>query len=149
MAPENAAVVVGLLAAAMSTADSQLFALGAELRSLLSGSEMRLMLWTRLAIFAFALSALVFSILSSDQLVLLARTSFAGTSLLAPLVLSCVLRGASPRPFLVAVTASGILVYLASLLGVVPDRLGSIRTELATLGIIAAAAWISKPKTAE
>ncbi len=72
------AAIIGLFAAAMSTSDSQLFALGNELRGLISKSENDSLKPIRLAIISFALAALVFSLLSSDQLVLLARVSFAG-----------------------------------------------------------------------
>ena len=69
-APVVAAMVaIGLVAAAMSTADSQLFALGGELRSLMSGDSTRVMQITRAAIVVFALAAFGFATVSSDQLV--------------------------------------------------------------------------------
>ena len=84
-APYIAALVaVGLTAAAMSTADSQLFALGAELRSLSRSSPERTMLQARLAIGLFALAAFIFSVVSSDQLVLLGNESQA-VFIVAPL----------------------------------------------------------------
>ena len=101
----GATVAVGLIAAAMSTADSQIFALGAEVRSLLSGTERAVMLRTKLAIVFFALAALVFAIFSSDQLVLLARVSFAGTALLAPLVLGAILSRHPPGVEVIVATA--------------------------------------------
>ena len=135
----GAAVAVGLVAAAMSTADSQIFALGAELRSLLSGQERRVMLRTKLAIVFFALAALVFAVLSSDQLVLLARVSFAGTSLLAPLVLGAILSRRPPGVEVIVVTALGLLIFLSSLLGLIPGTLGPARMDLLlllTLGVV-------------
>ena len=59
----GATVAIGLVAAAMSTADSQIFALGAEVRSLISGTERAVMLRTKLAIVFFAVAALVFALL--------------------------------------------------------------------------------------
>ena len=128
-----AAVAVGLVAAAMSTADSQIFALGTELRSLLRGEERRVMFTTKLAIVGFAGAALAFAILSSDELVLLARVSFAGTALLAPLVLAAVLLPRSPGVETVLITGIGVLVFFASVLGILPDFVGSIRLDLLVL----------------
>ena len=85
------AVTIGLMAAAMSTSDSQLFALGTELRSLLKGEEQAVLTRTKLAIAAFAAATLAFAIFSTDELVLLARVSFAGTALLGPLILAAML----------------------------------------------------------
>ena len=138
-----ATVVIGLLAAAMSTADSQLFALGTELRSLLSGSDAEVMLRTRIAIVALAVAALVLSVSSNDELVLLARVSFTGTALLAPLVMACVLsRRAIPR-FLPVVTGMAMLGYLASLFGWLPGTVGALRFEVAALGGLALFACVA------
>ncbi len=125
-----AAVVVGLLTAAMSTADSQIFALGTELRSLLEGEEETMMLWTRGAIVFFGLAALVFSIVSSDQLVLLALASFRGTMVLGPMILAGILLKNPPGTEVVVVTAIGLAVFVASLGGVVPEMLGPIRLDI-------------------
>ncbi len=114
-----ATVAVGLVAAAMSTADSQIFALGAELRSLLVGNEKRNMLHTRLAIVCFALVALLFAILSSNELVLLARLSFAGTSLIGPLILAAVLSKKPPGKEIIWVTAAVLLIFLLSITGLI------------------------------
>ena len=132
----GALVVVGLIAAAMSTADSQIFALGSELRSLLSGDERRVMLRTKAAIVFFALAAFVFAVLSSDQLVLLARVSFAGTSLLAPLVLSAVLADRPPSRLLLWATAAGLAIFISSLLGLLPGAVLGVRLDLLLLSVL-------------
>ena len=125
-----ALVAVGLTAAAMSTADSQLFALGAELRSLSKQSPERAMRHARIAIGVFAFAAFLFSIASSDQLVLLARTSFAGTAMLAPLVLSGVL-GKSPKPTtLLPATTVALILFLLSIFGLVPAKIFTLRIDL-------------------
>ncbi|MBX2815147.1 MAG: sodium:solute symporter family protein, partial [Saprospiraceae bacterium] len=82
----GALVLIGLIAAAISTADSQLFALGGETRSMLRGEDRRMMRYAKICIVIFALLSLAFALMSSDELVLLARASFAGTALLGPLV---------------------------------------------------------------
>ncbi|MFW5762279.1 MAG: sodium:solute symporter family protein [Cyclobacteriaceae bacterium] len=131
-----AIVIIGLLAAATSTADSQIFALGSELRSMLLVKEEHKMKYTRFTILFFAVAALVFSVLSSDQLVLLARVSFAGTSILAPLILSGIFNQKKPPVFIIPFTALGVLTFLGSLAGIVPELIFGIRIELLVLGFL-------------
>ena len=68
--------LIGLIAAAISTSDSQIFALGSELRSLLTLDDKKAVSITRVFIVIFGLLALIFSVVSTEHLVLLARTSF-------------------------------------------------------------------------
>ncbi len=138
-----AATIIGLTAAALSTSDSQIFALGSELRSMLKGKEQRVMLQTRAAMIFFALAALIFSVLSSDQLVLLARVSFAGTSLMAPMVLSAVFFDKKPGKELIIFTFFGLSIFLLSLLKVIPDNIFNIRLDLFLLGCLFLLAIIS------
>jgi|GEM_PF-229857 len=134
-----AAVAIGLIAAAISTADSLLFALGSELRSMLSGDEKTVMRYTKGAIVFFALLALVVAILSNDQLVLLARVSFAGTAILAPFILAALLSRRAPGPELIVATALGLALFLGSVTQAIPDTLNwvpmglSLRLDLALL----------------
>lgn len=140
----SAMVLVGLLAAATSTADSQLFALGSELRSLLLLRGTSPLVITRIAIFCFGAAALIFSILSSDQLVLLARTSFAGTSLMAPMILTGVFAKMRPGIEIVWATALGLALFLCSQLGWIPAKIGTLRLDLAlllSLGLLALISW--------
>jgi len=125
-----AAVVVGLIAASISTADSQLFALGTELRSMLKGDEQKLMLITKLAIICFALGALIVAIFSNNQLVLLARVSFAGTAMLAPFILVALLMSRAPGKEVIVATAIALAVFLASVAGLIEDKIGSTRLDL-------------------
>lgn len=138
-----ALAVVGLLAAGLSTTDSQIFALGTELRSLLPGREKTVMNITKLAIFGFAVVALIFSLLASDQLVLLARVSFAGTSMLAPMILAGVLAKKPLGAEIIVGTALALLLFLASLLGLIPDMIGPIRLDLLLLLSVGATTLIS------
>ncbi|MBB4077616.1 SSS family solute:Na+ symporter [Lewinella aquimaris] len=128
-------VLIGLLAAAISTADSQIFALGTELRSILAiKDDRRLLRITKVGIGVFALVALAFSIVSGDQLALLARTSFAGTSLLAPMIFYAIFgrRGAGSK-VLPLMTLAGILVFVGSLFGVIGDHVAGLRLDLLLL----------------
>lgn len=129
----GAAAVVGLLTAAMSTADSQLFALGTELRSMLSGDEDVALRRTKLAIVVFGILALLFSIFSSDQLVLLARVSFNGTALLAPLVIAGVFSTRRPGAENIVAAGGALVLFLGSLVGLVPEEIGPVRLDLLLL----------------
>lgn len=136
-----AAAVVGLLTAAMSTADSQIFALGTELRSLLAADSKQVLRKTKYAILTFGVIALVFSIVSSDQLVLLALVSFNGTALMGPMVLAGVIGKRPPGIEVPAATAIGLFIFLLSLAGVLPSQVGSVRLDLfllLLLGLITA-----------
>jgi len=133
-----AAVVIGLLAAAISTADSQIFALGSELRSLLSGDKQSVLIYTRIAILFFGLAAMVFSIFSSDELVRLALVSFAGTSMVGPLVLAGIFSRRPPGPEVIIAAAVGVLLFLASLLNLIPSMIGPLRLDLLLLLAIGA-----------
>ncbi|MGR8950322.1 MAG: sodium:solute symporter family transporter [Gammaproteobacteria bacterium] len=140
-----ALVAVGLTAAAMSTADSQLFALGAEVRAL-SRNPADAMLRTRLAIGVFAAAAFFFAISSTDQLVLLARVSFAGTALLAPLILSALL---SPTPNSTAImpaTLIALTVFTASILGFIPSSIFELRLDLLLFACLSAIGFVTHRK---
>jgi SSS family solute:Na+ symporter len=135
----GAAAIIGLFAAALSTSDSQIFALGSELRSLLTGNEKILLLRTRIVMVIFAVAAMIFSILSSDELVLLARVSFAGTALMAPMIFAAILQKKSPGFEVVIFTLAGLILFLASLFELIPAELLGFRMDmllLVSLGII-------------
>lgn len=124
-------VLIGLLAAAISTADSQIFALGTELRSILKGDDETMLRYTKIGIGVFALISLLFSIVSSDQLALLARTSFAGTALLGPMIFVAIFYDHAERlRSLPAITLGAILILVLSLLGVIPNKFFGINLDL-------------------
>ena len=132
-----AIVMIGLIAAAISTSDSQLFALGGEVRSLLKGEDKKMLNITRISIAGFATLALIFSLLSSNQLVSLARTSFAGTALLAPMIFVGIFANKPGRfQFLPLLTLVALFVFIASLLGLIPNKIVGIRMDLFLLGIL-------------
>ena len=130
-APAIAALgLIGLIAAAISTSDSQIFALGTELRSLLTIDDKKALAITRVFILVFGVIALIFSILSSEHLVLLARTSFAGTAMLGPLILVGVLSNKSPGLLIPVCTLIALLVFVLSSAGIIPGRFGPVEIEM-------------------
>lgn len=131
-------LMIGLIAAAISTSDSQIFALGGELRSLLSGEDSKMLRIARIGIGVFALAALGFAIVSSDQLVLLARTSFAGTAIMAPMIFSGIFyKKASQLKALPIATLVAILILVVSLAGWAPSAILGVRMDLILLGALA------------
>ena len=127
----GALAVVGLLAAAMSTADSQLFALESEVSPTIQTHTFR-----KFPILIFAIMAFGLAVLSSSELVLLATVSFAGTSLMAPMILLAVLsKDGEHPPLLIPVVCGGsLLIYLESLLsGFVPQVIFGYSLELLLL----------------
>jgi SSS family solute:Na+ symporter len=122
--------LIGLIAAAISTSDSQIFALGTELRSLLTTNDQKALVITRIFILVFGVVALIFSILSSEHLVLLARTSFSGTALLAPLILIGLLSDKKPGLLIPVCTLVAISAFVLSLAEILPDRFGVVEIEM-------------------
>ena len=137
------AAVIGLFAAAMSTSDSQLFALGNELRGLLPGRGKESLRPIRMAIISFALAALLFSLFSSDQLVLLARVSFAGTAMLGPMVLLGIYARKPQGTFIVFFTALGVVVFILSEAGVIPGTIGPFRMDLFLMALLSLMALLN------
>jgi SSS family solute:Na+ symporter len=137
------AAVIGLFAAAMSTSDSQLFALGNELRGLLPGGKGDSLRTIRLAIIIFAFAALLFSLFSSDQLVLLARVSFAGTAMMGPMVILGIYSKRPQGYFMTLFSALGILLFLFSEAGLLPGVWGPFRADLLLMGAMTLGALIN------
>ncbi|MDI1324509.1 MAG: sodium:solute symporter family protein [Algoriphagus sp.] len=123
--PVAALAVVGLFAACLSTTNAQIFALGTELRSLLSGSDKFNMRVTQVSILIFSIIVLVFSTYMSDELVLLARVSFTGTSMIAPVVLGAVIFKYPPKSLLL-LSSLALGYFVLSLIGIVPDSFGEL-----------------------
>lgn len=131
-------VMIGLIAAAISTSDSQLFALGGEVRSLLTGDDKKMLGYARVAIFVFATITLAFALMSSDELVLLTRMSFAGTALMAPMIFTGIFYKKSANLKIIPMaTLVGLLILVGSLFGWVPNAIAGIRMDLILLGLLA------------
>jgi SSS family solute:Na+ symporter len=127
--------IVGLIAAAMSTADSILFSLGNEIQSMFPGTERDTIIRSKIAIFVFAVVATVLALISNDQLVLLARVSFTGTALLLPIIVVAVFTGGKHINIAVMFSCLLLVVFILSLLGIIPNTLQSLRLDLVLLGI--------------
>jgi SSS family solute:Na+ symporter len=123
-------IMIGLIAAAISTSDSQIFALGSELRSLLKGDEKSVLKKTKAGMFIFAFFAFLFSLISSDQLVMLARVSFAGTAMVSPVILIAVFYRKKANSFILGLSGSAVVVFLLSLSGIIPPVLLGIQVDL-------------------
>ena len=85
---------------------------------------------TRIAIVFFALTTLIFSLMASDELVLLARTSFAGTALMAPMIFTAIFANKNLKMALPLLTLLGMLLFIGSLMGIVPKMVLGVRMDL-------------------
>jgi len=132
-----ALAIVGLFAAVLSTSNAQVFALGSEFRSLIKGDDKSVLLKTRVALALFTVIVLIFSVMMSDELVLLARVSFTGTSMIAPIILVGILSKKQPGKELILASAIALFVFLFSLSEYIPDEVGGVRIDLALHGFLA------------
>ena len=143
-------IIIGLFAAAMSTSDSQLFAMGNEIKGLLGLKEDDNLRPIRFVILLFALSALVFSLLSSDELVLLARLSFSGTALMGPMIMLGIFSKRPQGVTIIVLSALALFIFILSNLGWFPKQIFSLRTDLFLMIVLGFAAianfFILKPK---
>ncbi|MCH8902871.1 MAG: sodium:solute symporter family protein [Bacteroidetes bacterium] len=130
----GALVIIGLLAAAMSTADSQLFALESEVVT-----SVKNQIRHKIPILIFAGISFLIATSSSfgDNLVLLARLSFMGTALLAPMILFGIFSKNPPGKELPIITGLTLLIYLISCLwpGLVSAKIMGINLVLLLLAI--------------
>jgi SSS family solute:Na+ symporter len=129
--------LIGLIAAAISTSDSQIFALGSEFRSLLSLDDNKALKITRVFIVIFGLLALIFSVVSSEHLVLLARTSFAGTAMMGPMILVGFFKKEKPTRLMPLMTIAALAIFILAKIGIFPARLGMIDIEIILFAALA------------
>ena len=136
-------IIIGLFAAAMSTSDSQLFAMGNEIRGLLGLKEDDNLRPVRLVIFFFALSALIFSLVSSDELVLLARLRFSGTALMGPMIILGIFSNRPSGITMIILSLLALLIFILSNLGWFPKNILSLKTDLFLMIILGLAGLIN------
>ena len=137
-------VMIGIIAAAISTSDSQLFALGGELRSILTGEDKKMVTYARIGIFSFAVAALALALMSSDQLALLARTSFAGTALLAPMIFTGTFYERAYKITLLPwCTGLVLIIFALSSVHVIPHDVNGLRMDLLCLAFLTVVALVS------
>jgi SSS family solute:Na+ symporter len=140
----GAFMIIGLVAAAISTADSQIFALGGETRSLLKGEDKSMIKIARIGIFIFAALALIFALKTSDQLVLLARSSFMGTALMAPMIFTGIFYDRANHLITIPwLTLGAIILFILSEAELIPRTISGVRTDLILLGILGLYAFIA------
>lgn len=134
----GAVALIGILAAAMSTSDSQFFALGSEINNALgrAGKKtgMSPVFFAKSVILVFCAAAFIVAIKSSQGIISLALNGFMGTALMAPMVLaSTISRTGKFGTLIPAITAASLVVFLLSLLGAAPKAVAGVRTDLLLL----------------
>ncbi|MEN8202349.1 MAG: sodium:solute symporter family protein [Bacteroidota bacterium] len=131
-----ALAIVGLFAAVLSTSNAQIFALGSEFRSLLKGDDKKNFRQTKIALFIFAMIVLVFSVIIGDELVLLARMSFAGTAMISPIVIIGVISKRTPGKEIIIASSIALLLFLLSLFNLFPAEIMGWRLDLALMIVL-------------
>ncbi len=130
--------IVGLVAAAMSTADSQLFALGTETQVAAAESEQEITLTqNRIVTAVFAIVCLLLSLLANAELVSLARVSFAGTAIMGPMIALAVWGRRKYSIVNPVVTGIALLVFMASATNLIPNTVLGIRLDLILFAVTA------------
>ena len=120
--------LVGIVAASMSTIDSQIFAIGSEWQVLM-GKRMS-GLAAGLLTAAIGMLAAVLARRPLDSIVLFSTSSFIGTSLLFPLVLTTLIGTRKEMLTAAGISALATGAYAATLIGVIPARFYGIRLEV-------------------
>ena len=136
----GAVALIGILAAAMSTSDSQFFALGSEINNALGRFSRRLkispIVFVKIIILVFCVASFVVAMKSSRGIISLAVAGFMGTALMAPMVLTSILcKGRRFGPLIPVVTVISLIVFLASLFGLAPKMVMGLRIDLALLSV--------------
>ncbi|MGI9558496.1 MAG: sodium:solute symporter family protein [Thermodesulfobacteriota bacterium] len=144
----GAIALIGILAAAMSTSDSQFFALGSEINNALGRISKKLkisaVVFVKLVILIFCAAAFIVAMKSSQGIISLAISGFMGTALMAPMVLTSTLtRNRRFGAFIPALTGVTLVVFLLSLFGVAPNTAAGIRLDLLLLAINSVAAAVA------
>ena len=97
----------------------------------------------RFTIIFFALAALLFSIISSDQLVLLARLSFSGTALMGPLILLGLFTHKPVGKSMIIASGIALSLFILSQLNIIPQSIMQIRVDLALFLLLGIGAVIN------
>ncbi|MEN8116697.1 MAG: sodium:solute symporter family protein [Bacteroidota bacterium] len=142
-----ALAIVGLFAAVLSTSNAQVFALGSEFRSLLTGPEKVNFRNTKIALFVFGMIVLFTSVVIGDELVLLARMSFAGTAMIAPIVLVGVFSKKKPGVEIIISSFIALVLFTLSLANVLPTEMFGVRLDvvlMAALFVISVVSVVSR-----
>lgn len=129
----GALAMIGLLAASMSTADSQLHSLRREFTgSVKPGSVNKSNNFIILTF--FFLAAYFLSLVATNELVLLARVSFTGTALLAPMVLiAFTSSNKKSHRYIPLITGVALVVFLSSNFGLTPSSVFGVRVDLSLM----------------
>ena len=127
----SALAIVGLLAAAMSTADSQIFSLSSEVQSGTKIISPKNKVISHRSIFLiFAVVCFVLSLLATSEIVALARVSFAGTAILGPMIVLAIASDNKPSKLTPYVAAVCLILFLTSSFGFLPKNFEGLRLDL-------------------
>ena len=81
--------------------------------------------------------------MSSDQLVLLARVSFAGTAMMGPLVILGIVSQRPQGPVMIVASGLALLTFVLSQAGILAGRVGPFRMDLLLMMVLSCFALIN------
>ncbi|HSG32616.1 MAG TPA: hypothetical protein VLB82_13850 [Thermodesulfobacteriota bacterium] len=144
----GAITLIGILAAAMSTSDSQFFALGSEINNFFSkySKELKIspVIFVKGVILILCVVSFIVAMKSPQELISLAINGFMGTALMAPMILVSILYNKIKFSSVIPTfTAASLVIFLMSLFGVVPNMILGIRMDLILLSITTIATVIT------
>lgn len=136
----GAITLIGILAAAMSTSDSQFFALGSEINNVFEKYSKKLkippVIFVKIVILILCIASFIVAMKSPQELISLAINGFMGTALMAPMVLVSILyKNIKFSSVIPIFTAASLIIFLMSLFGAAPNMLLGIRMDLILLSI--------------
>ncbi len=136
----GAITLIGILAAAMSTSDSQFFALGSEINNVFSkySKELKIspVIFVKGVILILCVASFIVAMKSPQELISLAINGFMGTALMAPMILVSILYNKIKFSSVIPIfTAASLVIFLMSLFGVLPNMILGIRMDLILLSI--------------
>ena len=79
--------------------------------------------------------------ISSDELVLLARLSFSGTAIMGPLIILGILANKPQGLFMVWISLLGLLVFILTQFNILPQKIGLLRMDLLIMIVLSLCAF--------
>ncbi len=141
----GALTIIAIISAAMSTTDSQLFALSNE-ANLYLNKQKNSQFKTKSLIFLFATTSLLFALFSSGHIVPLATLSFTGTAMLVPMFVLAIVRKGNARYGLFMPMITSICLILFTYCSFILDQrrmVGPIQLDLILFTVLTISAFLT------
>lgn len=126
--------IIGVMAAAMSTTDSQLMAIGTEWGSFFSKVNIidnkNAKIYVKIIASIVAIISLILAQSNFKSLILFSINSFIGTSYLLPLVYSVSLKNGVLRKILLTLSVFCVSIFILSMMKIIPKNIFELKIEI-------------------